>query len=123
MAQTNASESRILEKWVKVMHNSYQCDVCGDTYVTNERELELFTLCSKCPYPKCHNYERCGNEACSKVDTIYNKMIFLCVDCDEEYTICNICGRYGLPKEMRRINAQDVFPTCSYCEEVLNEQV
>ena len=105
------------------MKNNYICDVCDTDYSMNDIVFEPLLCCSKCSYPKCENFAHCGYYAEYKVDTIYGKRMFLCKYCEEWFTICNRCGKFGLQKDMTLLSALDDFPTCGNCKEGPNEKI
>lgn len=66
---------------------------------------------------QCYYFEECGNEAVYELEAVEGEIIHVCEDCDECYTLCNICGKVDFPENMTRLNPEDEYKTCYKCEQ------
>lgn len=64
---------------------------------------------------KCHHFEDCGNEAIYDLELVDGTTIHVCEDCDEDYGICQVCGKIDLSKNMAFANSEDEYKTCFLC--------
>lgn len=64
---------------------------------------------------RCYHYDECGKDAVYDFETVFGEKINVCAECDEDYSICEICGKCEIHWEMRRFLPEDERPTCSVC--------
>lgn len=70
----------------------------------------------------CEHFNECGNQAVYELETVEGKLIKVCEDCDEDYTVCNVCGKAVSLEGACFIHPEDEHMTCYYCQQKINSE-
>lgn len=66
-------------------------------------------------YGKCYHFEDCGNESVYELTLVNGQVIYVCEDCDDDYSMCQVCGKVDLSDNMEFANSEDEYKTCCLC--------